>query len=119
MGQEIAKEINELRGLAEGGDTLAAAIVGRFEEALGRADKKAQQLVIRAQPLARRAESTTAIAHLASLETQLEGLLARIERIHLQIHGWNERQLHAEDEAVRRQVASAIAELERALEEIS
>ena len=73
------------------------------------ASKKAQRLVERAMPLAKRADSATAVAHLESLETQLEGLLGRIERIHLQLLVWSERQLAEEDETVKAAVALAIA----------
>lgn len=119
LGQSINKEINGLRDIAQGDDPFPKAIVTRFDEALELASKKARQLVARAQPLTMRGDSTTAVAHLASLETQLEGLLARIERIHLQLHAWGERQLRAEDEAVKAQVAAAIDELTRAVEELS
>ena len=44
-------------------------------------------------------------------------MLARIERIHLQILVWHEKQLKEEDETVKAQVALAIADLTSALEE--
>jgi len=118
LGQSIARAIEQLRTLGSSGDALAEALVGRFDEPLAAARDTAQRLVARAIPLARRTDSTTAQAHLESLEHQLEGLLARIERIHLQILVWNERQSSELDEAVKAQVATAIAELESALAEV-
>ena len=91
----------------------------RLDEPLTIAGKKAQRLVERSIPLAKRAESATAVAHLESLESQLEGLLARIERIHLQLLVWSERQLKEEDATVRAQVDAAITELSSALAEVA
>src|SRR5262249_6039010 len=110
LGQSIAKEISELRALGKQ-DALAKALLQRFDEALTLAAKKAHRLVERALPLGKRSDSTTAVAHLESLENQLAGLLGRVERIHLQLLVWSERQLKEEDEAVKAQVAAAIAEL--------
>jgi len=118
LGHAITREIEQLRALGASGDALAKALVQRFDEPLTVASKKAQRLVERAMPLAKRADSATAVAHLESLETQLEGLLGRIERIHLQLLVWSERQLAEEDETVKAAVALAIAELTRALEEV-
>lgn len=118
LGQAIAREIEQLRALGTSGDALARALLQRFDEPLTIAGKKAQRLVERALPLAKRADSATAVAHLESLEAQLEGLLGRIERIHLQLLVWNERQLAEEDETVKAAVAIAIAELTRALDEV-
>lgn len=119
LGREIKREIDQLRALAESGDALAKAIAQRFDEPLALAGQKARRLVERALPLMRRAESTTtAVAHLESLEHQLEGLLASVERIHLQITVWNERRLRAEDEALQGEVEAALAELTQALEEL-
>jgi len=118
VGHSITREIDQLRALGASGDALAKALVQRFDEPLMIASKKAQRLVERTIPLAKRADSATAVAHLESLEAQLEGLLARIERIHLQLLVWNERQLAEEDETVKTAVAIAIAELTRALDEV-
>lgn len=118
LGQSIAREIEQLRALGASGDPLARALMQRFEEPLTLTSHKAQRIVDRAIGLSRRAESATASAHLESLHGQLEGLLGRVERIHLQILVWNERQLREEDELVKAQVAAAIAELTAALEEV-
>ncbi len=119
IGHSITREVEQLKALGKDGDALAKALVQRLDEPLAIATKKAQRLVERAIPLAKRAESATAIAHLESLESQLEGLLARIERIHLQLLVWSERQLKEEDEAVKAQVDVAIKELSSALAEVA
>jgi len=118
LGHSITREIDQLRALGASGDALAKALLQRFDEPLTIAAKKAQRLVERALSLAKRADSATAVAHLESLEAQLEGLLGRIERIHLQLLVWTERQLAEEDATVKAAVATAIAELTRALEEV-
>lgn len=119
IGHAIGREVEQLRALGKDGDPLAKALVQRLDEPLTVASKKAQRLVERAIPLAKRADSATAVAHLESLEAQLEGLLARIERIHLQLLVWSERQLKEEDETVKAQVTAAINELSSALAEVS
>ena len=117
LGHAIAREVLELRALGGSGDPLAKALVARLEEPLTIAQDKAKRLVGRTLPLQKRHDSTTAIAHRESLERELEGLLARIERIHLQILVWHEKQLKEEDEIVKAQVAAAIADLSSALAE--
>lgn len=117
LGQAVTREIAELRALGGAGDPLAKALMARLEEPLTIAQDKAKRLVGRTLPLQRRHDSATAVAHRESLERQLEGLLARIERIHLQILVWHEKQLKEEDETVKAQVALAIADLTSALEE--
>ena len=119
LTQSLAREIDQLRALAKVGDVFTKELVSRFDEPLTAASQKAQRLLQRALPLARRDGAPTAQAHLESLHGQLEGLLALVERAHLQVLTWQERQ-HAEERgALTRQIDEVLASLQSALKEAS
>lgn len=118
LAQSLAGEIDRLRALGKGGDAVTRAIVERFDEPLTQASAKAQKLLARAIPLSRRDEAPTAKAHLESLHGQLEGLLALVERAHLKVLVWQERQHHEERAALEAQVDQVIGSLKSALDEV-
>jgi hypothetical protein len=116
--QSLASEIDRLRALGKSGDAVSKAIVERFEEPLTTASARAQKLLARAIPLTRRDGAPTAKAHLESLHTQLEGLLALVERAHLQVLVWQERQHQEERSALEAQIDQVIGSLKSALDEV-
>ncbi len=119
LTQSLAREIDQLRALAKVGDVFTKELVSRFDEPLTAASQRAQRLLQRALPLAKRDGAPTAQAHLESLHGQLEGLLALVERAHLQVLTWQERQ-HAEERgALTRQIDEVLASLQSALKEAS
>lgn len=117
LGETLAREIDKVRALGQAGDAFMRHLVQRFDEALTVASKKAQRLVARALPLERR-DSATAIAHLDSIHGQLETLVARVERLHLQILAWQERAHREEDEALAAQIAQTLDDLAAAARDI-
>ena len=118
LGESLATEIDRVRALGLAGDAFVRHLVQRFDEALSIAAKKSQRLVARSLPLERR-DSATAVAHLESVHAQLETLLARVERLHLQILAWQERTHREEDEALATQIAQTLEELAAASREVS
>lgn len=116
--QTLASEIDRLRALGKAGDAFSRTIVERFEEPLTIATTRAQKLLARAIPLSKRDGAPTAKAHLESLHTQLEGLLALVERAHLQVLVWQERQHQEERSALEAQVDQVIGSLKSALDEV-
>lgn len=118
LAQSLAGEIDRLRALGKSGDAVTRAIVERFDEPLTQASAKAQKLLARAIPLSRRDDAPTAKAHLESLHAQLEGLLALVERAHLKVLVWQERQHQEERAALEAQVDQVIGSLRSALDEV-
>ena len=119
LTQSLAREIDQLRALAKAGDAFTKELVSRFDEPLTAASQKAQRLLQRALPLAKRDGAPTAHAHLESLHGQLEGLLALVERAHLQVLTWQERQHSEERGALTQQIDAVLASLQSALKEAS
>lgn len=117
LGETLAREIDKVRALGQAGDAFMRHLVQRFDEALTIASNKAQRLVARALPLERR-DSATAVAHLDSVHTQLEALVARVERLHLQILAWQDRANRAEDEALAAQIQQTLDDLAAAAREL-
>lgn len=119
LSRAVTREADAVRTLAQHGDALTRELVTRTEEVLGQATIRAEQLASRCRPLEERADSATALAHLESLHAQLEGLLGRVERVHVHITSWSERRGKDEDEAVKQHIAAVVDELASALKEAS
>lgn len=119
LAQSLAREVEALRALGRAGDGFTKELVARFEEPLELATKRAQRIMERAVGLSRRDGAPTALAHLESLHGQLEGLLGLVERAHLQVLTWQERQHAEERTALQKQIDEVLSSLTSALKEAS
>lgn len=101
-------------------DPLVAQVVERVSEPLGSLVAAADAVGRRAQALTARPDSETAQAHLDGLCDALDGCLARVERLHVQVTVWHEQAAASggAEGAIDGAIARALLDLRGAIEEI-